>query len=172
MFKVLTFIFAASTVAVGFFAIRESQKASTLQILIADKNNSIQKLEDEKAELQKVADDLDVRVKEFERLEKEQKAREEALNARKVSDEDTKKYGEECRSWIAREFGDDSSFTLTNTLTTINDSWMKDGQLVFEIATPSRSMTTSSIYLCVVDKETESMFKPSAFDTQNWRPDP
>lgn len=86
------------------------------------------------------------------------------LQSGRISDADRAKYGAECSQWIGSEFGSDS----LGSLASIGDSWVKDGKLVFEVLVPQDDLTSSSVYLCVVDKKEGQLFKPSAFDT-SWR---
>lgn len=159
----------ASTAILGFLTYQSTQKTVALEVLLADKSNRITALEEERGTLSERLASLQAEVDQFTKAEAERLAAEEALNAANVSETDMQEFGETCRKWIAKEFGDDDLPSVTDMLTVVSDAWMKDGFLVFEVATPSRTGSTSSMFLCVVDKEKGSMFKPSAFETANWR---
>lgn len=79
-----------------------------------------------------------------------------------VSGSDHRFYGDQCADWISAEFADDKPAEAF-------DSWKRRGQIVFAVAYDSRSGDSRSIQLCVVDKGTGSMMKPSAFNTSQWR---
>lgn len=163
-------VLAATTALCGFLAYQSGQKVVALEVLLDDKSKSITALEDENKQLTGVAAQLQAKVDAFTKAEDDRKAAEAALNAAVVNEADLKEFGEPCRVWIAQQFGDKDLSTYASELTTISDSWMKDGMLVFEIATPTDiSSSSTSMFLCVVDKEKGSMFKPSAFETANWR---
>jgi hypothetical protein len=165
----LVAIFAVTTLAFAFAAYSTGQKSTALEVLLDDKLKSLAALEAEKTQLTEKAAALQAKVDQFETEAEARAAAVAALNAATVSEADAKEFGDPCRAWIAREFGDKDSPALTLLTTTMSDSWTKNGMLVFEIATPSSLGSSSSMYLCVVDKEKGSMFKPSAFETSNWR---
>lgn len=157
-------VLTLTTVAGGVWGYQNNQKAVILEVLLGEQTKAVAALEAEKADtaalLKTVQGELDI----F-------KAAEEAKNSAVVSEADLKEFGESCKEWIAREFGDDDRPAYTKLMTNISDSWVKDGRLVFEVSTPSRSVSSQSMFLCVVDKEKGSMFKPSAFETASWRKD-
>jgi hypothetical protein len=78
-----------------------------------------------------------------------------------VSAGDRARYEEECRDWISEEFAGGATAEVVA-------SWKRRGQPVFQVATRSLGGTSRSLYLCVVDKRSNIMLKPSAFDT-SWR---
>jgi hypothetical protein len=163
-------VLAATTALCGFLAYQSGQKAVALEVLLDDKSKTITTLETENKQLTGVSAQLQAAIDGYTKAEDERKAAEAQLNAAVVNEADTKEFGEPCRVWIAKQFGDKDSPTFTKSLTTISDSWLKDGKLVFEIATPtSISRSSNSMFLCIVDKAKGSMFKPSAFETANWR---
>lgn len=163
-------ILAVTTAMGAVWGYQSSQRATSLEVLLADKNSTLAAMAAEKTDLLDKASKLQAEIDRLSKLEADRVAAEAALNAATVSEADTKEFGEPCRLWIAREFGDDDLPTYTEQMTQISDSWTKDGMLVFEVQTPSDiGKTSSNIYLCVVDKAKGSMFKPSAFDTPNWR---
>lgn len=163
-------ILIATTAAGAYFAYQNSQKIIAMTVLLEDKSKALTSLEAEKSDITHQAELLQAELDKLKAAEAEQQAKEAALNAAKVSDEDIKKYGEPCKDWIASNFGDDDYPDYTKSMASIEDSWMKDGLYVFEIAFPSRmGASTSTILLCIFDKEKQSMFKPSAYDMNNWR---
>lgn len=72
-------------------------------------------------------------------------------------------YGRECENWISKDVGDGAPAK-------VNNHWKKRGKLVFEVLVkrdPAR--TSSTAYLCVVDKAAGTLFKPSAFSARDWQ---
>lgn len=170
MFKnIIIAVLAVTALGFAFAAYSTGQKSTALDVLLDDKLKSLAALEAQKTILIEKTSALEIKVAQFEAEATERKAAEAALNAATISDEDKEEFGEPCRAWIAREFGDKDRPTMTLLGTTMADSWIKNGMLVFEIATPSRTGSTNSMFLCIVDKAKGSMFKPSAFETSSWR---
>lgn len=166
----IPFLAAAVAASVaGALAWHSSQKAVALEVLLADRTEQVSRLETEKSGLAAEVQQLRAEVSSHEKVEAERLAAEAARNAATVSADDLKTFGEPCRMWIAREFGNKDAPATTLLLTTIEDSWMKNGKLVFEVSTPSSLGSSASVFLCVVDKDKGSMFKPGAFETATWR---
>lgn len=79
---------------------------------------------------------------------------------RPISAKEQKFFGEECRKWISSEFGE-------NKNSRVGDSWRRRGRLVFEIMIEKEVGNSSTVMLCVADKATGSLIKPSIFD-RDW----
>lgn len=76
--------------------------------------------------------------------------------------------GEACRQFIAKEMKSDVAFAK-NIETQINDAWMKDGKVVFEVAYREEySRKSYSIRLCVVDEEKGTLMSPSPLNSSKW----
>lgn len=77
-----------------------------------------------------------------------------------VSSADYGRYGPQCADWLSEKFGDGRKPRVI-------DAWKRKGRIVFEIAIPKQD-GDASIMLCVIDKASGTMIKPSLFD-QSWR---
>ena len=163
-------ILLISTASGAFLAYRSGQKVISLGVLLDDKNSALADRDAKIAALTQQTGALQAALDALRAAEAERQAQQAALNAAKVSEADVKQFGTPCKDWIATNFGDRDYPDYSRNSATIEDAWMKDGLYVFEIAFPADlGATTRNVLLCVFDRDKQSMFKPSAFDMNNWR---
>lgn len=68
----------------------------------------------------------------------------------------------ECVRWIAAEYAHGRDVVA-------HDHWIKRGKLVVELLVSRPSSESSDVILCIADRDSGDLLKPSAFDAHNWR---
>jgi hypothetical protein len=163
-------LLTVTTAATAFFAFQKQQELVAIKVLLDDKNDEISSLTENAEGLQNALETAQNELLGFKKAEEERAALEAKMNAANVSEADIEEYGTPCKNWIAKNFSDNGSKAFAQAMAEIEDAWMKDGKYVFEVSFPTRmGASTNNILLCVFDKDKQSMFKPSAFDMNNWR---